>query len=407
MATGTLDSTSASPIVPSTVSPAVRAVTDWPQFQGNSGHTGVAGPDATLTPSALKSMKPVWYQSVDAPSEYDAPVVADGMVYSATRGGVVAFRVTDGALVWQAHLTDPISNQDAYSVTTPAVNKGVVVVAGFAYIGRRPHGLVFGVDALTGAVKWRRALPHPVFTAPTVVHDAALVMAFGGPLFKLRLGTGTLLWTADVAAGTEVAGSSAPVVDGDRVVVAVPAGPLGGVAHLTAVDLHTGANVWAVPLCSGPSEGEDKPLVARNGVIYTGCFNGDFRAVKARTGVTLWQTNIAPTLGYWPFVVTPTRLIAQTPRVTALDRATGAVAWRDPPSTPVMYDVAPVVVGDTAIIADATGLTLRSVVDGSGLGRLPLGDFPGHRAVAEGHILVAVPSASSVSRTLIAFAPAR
>jgi outer membrane protein assembly factor BamB/TolA-binding protein len=99
------------------------------------------------------------------------------------------------------------------------------------------EGNVYGIDAATGRLLWRRHvgfetsfLPHPV--SPDAASDAILVDAQRGELLRIESPTGSLRWRHALASGVQIY----PTVLRDTVLAATDQG------HLVAIDLATGAS---------------------------------------------------------------------------------------------------------------------------------------------------------------------
>jgi hypothetical protein len=122
---------------------------DWPMFRKNPLHTGVSeSPDATpIRPRRL------WSYAITEGITFSSPAVSNGMVYLGsnfstdcrTPGRVYAFSTVTGALVWSFATSGSIGD------ATPAVINGTVVIGA--------GDTVYGLHALTGAVRWRRSYP--------------------------------------------------------------------------------------------------------------------------------------------------------------------------------------------------------------------------------------------------------
>ena len=74
-----------------------------------------------------------------------------GVVYGATDSDAFALRASDGRQLWQRHLT---SFEEQFVNVAPVVWKGLVLIStvGYPAYGR---GAIYGLDADTGAVRWK------------------------------------------------------------------------------------------------------------------------------------------------------------------------------------------------------------------------------------------------------------
>ena len=117
------------------------------------------------------------------------------------------------------------------------------------------EGNVYGIDAATGRLLWRRHvgfetsfLPHPV--SPDAASDAILVDAQRGELLRIESPTGSLRWRHALASGVHIY----PTVLRDTVLAATDQG------HLVAIVLATGASngrmEFPQPLAAAAAEEE-------------------------------------------------------------------------------------------------------------------------------------------------------
>jgi outer membrane protein assembly factor BamB len=73
------------------------------------------------------------------------------------------------------------------------------------------EGMIFGAqtlvarDASTGGERWRFAGNGRLMTAPMIVGDVVYVASWDGTLYALALSDGSLLWSGDVGAGSNIA----------------------------------------------------------------------------------------------------------------------------------------------------------------------------------------------------------
>lgn len=173
------------------------------------------------------------------------------------------------------------------------------VLAGTTIIGGNSsnRGGLFGVDTVTGKLKWTfrptgTASGNPfVATAPAVSGGIAIV-PMGNTLVAVTIATGREAWR-----GPQTAQSAAVAADGGIAFV------LGEDANFHAVDAATGREKWAVPF---PARGSCESVpVARGGSVYVS------RNVLVRAG----DANRAAE--YYRHLV-------------ALDASTGQERWRYP-----------------------------------------------------------------------------
>ena len=186
---------------------------DWPQWRG-ADRLGVWA-ETGIVDQLPDQLRVAW--RVPIGSGYSGPAVADGRVF-----------VTDWA-------------EDPQSRTMDGTERALAL------------------DELTGEVLWTREWPttYRMLQAsyaigpratPTVDGDRVYVVGATGTLLCLDSATGELMWRTDYVEdyGTFVPTwgiSSAPLVDGDRLIAVVGGEPD---ALVVAFDKHTGDELWRV-----------------------------------------------------------------------------------------------------------------------------------------------------------------
>jgi len=240
---------------------------------------------------------------------------ADGRVlYATTHGGGAGVRAHDlveGRERWRWPRRDtPRAVRREGAVAGGVVRIGDVVVASTL------RGVTVGLDADTGAERWRReALDtlSQVRTAPVPLPGGMVFIAdTGGDLAALDAATGAVRWTAR-APGPVYAMPA--VADGTVVVTTTR----GGVAALDAV---TGAVRWRADLGAGVRL---SPPALGPGVAVVGSSDGSVRALDLTTGDARWTWAADGAVSVAPLVAGDVVWIGTlTRRVVALDAATGA-----------------------------------------------------------------------------------
>ncbi|HSM14889.1 MAG TPA: PQQ-binding-like beta-propeller repeat protein [Thermoanaerobaculia bacterium] len=360
-------------------------------------------PAAAPWPDLPAGPEPIWRAQLGAPV-FASPVVADGVVYVGTTGGLMlavdasegglawAFRAgrpihgaalvagdalyfvcddghlyklarADGAELWRYDLGDarvpripphPQVFDWDWQAPTPALADGLV------YVGSG-DGSFHAVEAATGARRWRFETGGRVRNGAAIDGARVLVGSADHHVYALDRASGRELWRHDT--GGEI--DAAPVVVGERVLVAARG------AGLRALAVATGETLWSHPFWT--SWVESTPVVA-DGVAYVG--SSDLRCVTAldpADGRVLWRTDV----GGWSWgtpLVAGDRVWAAAAAgnpyfvehragLGALDRATGRPLWRHPldePEGAFLWGItgSPVRAGDRVIVATAQGTLL-------------------------------------------------
>lgn len=143
---------------------------EWPMFRQNPQHTGVLA-NADTEPIIPHEL---WSYVVPEGIMFSSPVVSHGMVYVGsnfgadckTPGRVYAFEAHTGALVWSFLAEGSIGD------ASPAVIDGTVVIGA--------GDTVYGLDAMTGLVRWQWAFPGFCFQENFVTAVPELSLVFMG-----------------------------------------------------------------------------------------------------------------------------------------------------------------------------------------------------------------------------------
>ncbi len=172
-------------------------------------------------------------------------------------------------------------------------------------------GTQLALDRDTGAPVWKVAGRAGILAGgPT----ALVLRQADGTVMRLHPESGSVLWRVSSA----VSGGLAPVVDGDRILVAGNG--------LAALDVQTGGVLWSV---AGGTAASALPEVfgAR---LLVGEQDGTLRCRDRATGVSLWTFRTASALLAPPRVGGDRRVFLGTTdrRVVALSLDKGRPAWR-------------------------------------------------------------------------------
>ncbi len=167
------------------------------------------------------------------------------------------------------------------------------------------------------ALKWAATTAGDVSATPAVVHGAVYFGDFGGMLWKLDADTGAVRWQHAVPDYTGIAGDYArtsPSLAGDTLVVGVIRGPNpGGLTgpNMLGIDAATGALRWQTQIHPDRRAAMTGSPVLVGDTVFTGVsannaggpnatFRGAIVALDAQTGAILWQTYALPDNGGVP-----------------------------------------------------------------------------------------------------------
>jgi outer membrane protein assembly factor BamB len=172
-------------------------------------------------------------------------------------------------------------------------------------------GTLFALDRETGAPVWKVAGRAGLLASgPT----ALVLRQADGTVFRLDPESGAVMWRVNSA----VSGGLAPLVDGDRILVAGNG--------LAALDAQTGSVLWSV---AGGTAASSLPEVF-GGRLLVGEQDGTLRCRDRATGVSLWTFRTTSALLAPPRVGGARRVFLGTTdrRVVALSLEKGQLAWR-------------------------------------------------------------------------------
>jgi outer membrane protein assembly factor BamB len=263
----------------------------------------------------LKWQIPLGVPSSDFVLE-SSPAVANGVVYVGSVEGIVyALNASTGAKLWTFATGGDVES-------SPAVANGVV------YVGS-DDGNLYALNASSGAKLWSFVTgitENPLTSSPSVVNGVVYVGA-GDDLVALNAGTGSRLWSFAVGSVLE---SSPAVANG-----VVYMGSTEGIVY--ALNASTGARLWSFDTDSAGENGIFSSAAVANGVVYVGSNNGNVYALNASTGVKLWSYIAAKP----NFQVLSSPAVANgvvyfgsfDGNVYALNASTGALLWSFPADT--------------------------------------------------------------------------
>jgi outer membrane protein assembly factor BamB len=176
-----LPAVAGAPAPPPAPSGGVRPGADWPTYHGDATRAGYVptGPDPANPAVA-------WQTPLDG-KVYGSPVVVAGEVVAATQGGsVYGLDAVTGAVRWRTHLADPVpgsalpcGNIDPISVTSsPALDPA----SGQVFVATTEAGVVhqlYGIDPVNGGVRSKRNADVPGVDPATYLQRGALLVSGG------------------------------------------------------------------------------------------------------------------------------------------------------------------------------------------------------------------------------------
>lgn len=307
-----------------------------------------------------------------------APAIADGRVYAAAvRGGVRAYDLHSGALVWRYDSKLPFSGG-------PGAGDGIVVAGSL-------EGDVVALDATTGAEKWKAKVGNEVISAPTIGQGMVFVHSNDGRVTAFDEATGQRrwFWGHDTPA-LSVRGNSAPVLGPGYVFVANDDGTL------TALAVADGHPLWDQVVAEPQGRTEllrmadvDGTPVLDDTTLFASSYKKQTVAIDAPTGRPQWAHDAG---GAGKLGVSTDRVVASGTdgTVWGMDKASGSGLWEQ--KALARRDVSGVAIqGDYAVVGDGQGfLHWLKLADGAFAARTRMGKDPVRAApVVAGGVLVA------------------
>jgi outer membrane protein assembly factor BamB len=249
------------------------AMGDWPQWRGPNRDGYVA--DAEIPKSWPKTLQTEW--KVPVGLGHASPVAANGKIYVFARQNeeevLRALDATTGKELWKSSL--PIAYQPHPAATghgkgpkaTPVVSHGVVYTFGIS-------GVLSAHDAETGKLKWRQEFSKtypktsPLFgTAMSpIVEDGILIAHVGGPdkgaLTAFEAETGKIKWTNE-ADGPAYSSPIVVTLAGVRQIVTFMQ------KEFVGVDFATGKILWKLPSKTQYDENINTTVVYKDLLIFS------------------------------------------------------------------------------------------------------------------------------------------
>lgn len=234
--------------------------------------------DATINATTLYALNPVdgaIKATYKAPTGgWNAPLVADGVLYDATSTDLTAFRLSNKKQVWHQPLG---SNQNLVHLQA---KNGILYVQVSATSGNAEQISAFDIEK--GTKLWEfTAEPKGVRTF--IVTDTTIYIGSFNTLNALNARTGKMLWHQTIAAVDLLATQ-------DTLYINALNQPLKeGMIEGAAIKISDGTFLWRKNM---PWQVADSPLGLQNGVLYTASNDGtkgEIDAFRGSDGTLLWR----------------------------------------------------------------------------------------------------------------------
>lgn len=289
------------------------------------------------------------------------PTIADGKVYAAAvKGGVRAFDLKTGAILWHYDSGLPLSGG-------PGAGDGLVVAGSL-------EGDVVALDAATGVEKWKAKIGSEIIAAPAIGQGMVFVRSNDGRVsaFDETNGERRWFWNHDMPA-LSVRGNGAPVLAPGFVFVGNDDG------LLTALAASDGRPLWEQPVAEAEGRTELERMADVDGApvidgttLYATSYKKRTMAVDGPSGRPLWTHDAG---GPGRVAVSVDRVVVSgtSGSVWGLDKTGGNGIWQQD-ALARRNITAPAIQGDYAVVGDFDGyLHWLKLADGSFAARMRLG----------------------------------
>ena len=266
-----------------------------------------------------------------------APMIRDGVLYTATTREVMALRAATGGPLWRVSL-------DADLMVAPALQGDFVVVL------LKPDQLR-SVRRSDGSEAWRRTIPAPSASAAMAVDTSGVVVASGNRVSRFASTDGQLEWERELGGVL-----SSPAVSGDRVFVGSTDN------YLYSLDTNTGRVVWRYG-----TGGDVVGATADDRFVYVAALDNLLRALRRGSGNQVWKRDlstrtIAPPSTFGNVVV----VSGNNPALAAFNATTGDPIDKfelaaDVQGIPLVDALVPFRVAMIVITRDGRAIGLRSI----------------------------------------------
>lgn len=225
---------------------------------------------------------------------------------------------------------DPVSGKELWRAKTKArVISGPSVIGDLVLVGTL-DAEVIALKRADGSPRWRAQASSEVLAPPGGEGDVIVARSIDGRAYGLSAQDGHRLWSFDrTEPNLTLRGLSAPLVDGNRVLLGMDNG------RLVAVRLADGQPLWEQPISnpSGRTELErltdiDAALLPSDDGILVASYGGDVSLIEPGSGESRWRRSIKSYAGV--AIGAGNAYVSDADGIVwGLDLATGAAAWKN------------------------------------------------------------------------------
>lgn len=377
------------------VLPAPYMNKEWPQPGGYATN-------AMYHLEAKGGLRPLW--QVDAGKGSDAgsrltapPVIAGGRIYVLdAQTHVFAFDAQSGKRIWEKNLA-PQGGQGSFMHNwsfgmlgtsteidpSKGFGGGVALDKDKLFVSTG-FGLMFALNATSGAQLWKNDLGVPILNAPVANSGRVFISSVDNHFYALAETDGRKLWDHQgITENAAILGSTSAAVAGEFVIAPYTSG------ELYALRIQNGRPAWndlltrsgTVTALSELDDISGRPVVDRD-LVFAISHSGVMAAISLSTGDRLWTRDIGGIQTPWAagdflYVLTSDnqlmclsrksgliRWIHQMPRWDNEEARSGSIVWSGP-----------VLVSDRLIVVSSSGHAESiSPYTGALLGRMEIPD---------------------------------
>ncbi|XID75418.1 outer membrane protein assembly factor BamB [Alkanindiges sp. WGS2144] len=315
--------------------------------------------------SQSQALTPVFKASIAGGEKLD-PLrlqldATDEAIYAVSRKGEVVAYGLNGKKIWQSKAHKKEKN----------LTSGVSVADGTVVVGSR-EGVLYGLDASNGNLRWQRPLSGSIL-APSLIHQGRVITySNDGTVYGTDVATGEPVWTFNTASSQlSVRGTAAPVLaDDGTVIIASSTG------YIYGLDGVNGIPKWQrrVAVSEGRSEVQrlidiDGDPIIQDNTLYTVSYQGQITAVDLSSQRVLWAQDTSSLRS--PAVGNGLVYVATTEgKLQAFNQQTGEKAWEQEALSYRQLSN-PVLLGQYVVVGDLDGyLHLLDPTSGNILGRV-------------------------------------
>ena len=306
-------------------------------------------------------------------------VVADDVVYASGMDGVLyAVNARTGAMLWQGATRD-------YLHSTP-------MIAGDRVIVGSADGSVYAFRRKDGKLLWRVPTEGPVYGSAAVANGIAAIASGDGCVYGISADTGEVRWRYTLDPGPSAFVQSPAVTDGKRFYLGA------WDQNVYALDVQTGKEVWRY--LASDRGFYFSAAIARPALhgerLFIPSNDNTLHCIDTQRGAAVWKQN-APgdKFGYSSPVFHNNRVyigsLGDRGEVHCLDAETGSIVWTTATSATI-YESSPAIVGEHLVIGSVNGLlTLLQQRDGAVAGtyKFPAGLFLSVPAASDNRVYAA------------------